>query len=1313
MAIIIFPPNPNQGDTFTADNGVVYTYDGVKWEGATGNLLNVTTDVIPSVDATYNLGNSTNQWQDVWVSGNVEASYFLGNGAYLTGISGGANTGQITFNNTTISGPSYYDQNAPDVILQAGSRATATGNVVAASLYLKPGHTFGPPGNVVVGYYNLWNFNDSTGNLIMPSNTSSINYANGQPYGGTGGGATDWANIGNISGPNGPQDIIIGYNAGANSSGQQSVAIGYAAGQTNQGVGAVAIGAGTAELGQGNAAVAIGPNAGEFNQGVNAVAIGLLAGTSAQGNNAVAIGTATGGHGDNSIAIGSRAGSGSSVGGQANNTIILNATGNYVTGVEAQTDSFYVAPVRNDTGNVTNALYYNTATHEISYGPAGGGSTGNFVFSGDNMLMPTIAKLNSGGIGNTNAAEFGTEVYSNGTAIYSSQIYMGAGTTEIRGIVDAAGAGLMYAGVEGAGFAGIVGMDPGVTSQYAIAVGPGNTILLGATTGNGNLTTTEYTAGVGAINGNGTLNGLLASSSNVVISNGNTAGWSFGSDGNLTLPGSIHGSGYISINPDPANSNLAWTFADFVANVAVFAAPISDNANIGLLWLPGSNGLATVSWAGNSDLTPLANTLLLNSSNAVTIATNGLSNTFAGNTQWLFDTAGNLTLPAGGIISDTGNDGIGLTAAAPPVSITLSGADHAPCNGTYTQVVGYQQSGLPTWFKSGDHTSQQYIVYNSGSNQWQAVTTDINTNPIYINTGSEYLPLAQWAGGYSGGPYPTGTYTYSNPAWTFGADGNLTLPGNTSSINYANGQPYGGSGSGYSNAAVATFLADYGSNTISSTGSITAGSITQAGIGNINGYNGYFANNLTAQGTVQATSFVSPTGNGTFYGNATTGLDALYAGLPTFTVLGTDVIAQFSANVDSYSQINLQNLNTGNLASADYIITADIGNNSSYYLDLGLASSTHNDPYFFGDVGFANDGYLTVVGPDYAGPSTANGPGNLVLGSSNGLIKMFVGNASQANVIATVSSSGLNVLGNITTAGDSGNITGANIISANTLTALSITQTGTGNINGYNGYFANNVTVQGTLQATGLIVPQGNGTFFGNSVSGNSALFAGVPGYTVLGSNVVVQFAGNANSYSQVNFQNIDTGSAATTDYIATADTGTDSTYYLDMGIAGSTYDNTNPNVSLGTSLFPLDSYVISAGSTNITPGGNLVVGTITPERVISFIAGGVNDTSIVQVIANTGISVYRSISSTGNIIAGNISTLETGGNITGNTVTAATAVVTTPTTVDNLPSAVTAGPGARSFVVDSNTITFYSNVGNAGSNSVPVFSDGISWRVG
>ena len=194
-------------------------------------------------------------------------------------------------------------------------------------------------------------------------------------------------------------------------------------------------------------------------------------------------------------------------------------------------------------GNVTQQI--SGANLKTYFASGGNASTGNFVFDGNVVNMPLTAQLNSGGIGNTNAAEFGTEVYSNGTAIYSSQIYMGAGTTEIRGIVDSSGAGLMYAGVEGEGFAGIVGMDPGVTSQYAIAVGTGNTILLGVTTGNGTITTTEYTAGVGALNANGTINGLLASSSNVVISNGNTAGWSFSADGELTTPqgGRLGGAG--------------------------------------------------------------------------------------------------------------------------------------------------------------------------------------------------------------------------------------------------------------------------------------------------------------------------------------------------------------------------------------------------------------------------------------------------------------------------------------------------------------------------------------------------------------------------------------------------------------------------------------------------------------------------------------------------------------------------------------------------------------------------------------------------
>ena len=297
----------------------------------------------------------------------------------------------------------------------------------------------------------------------------------------------------------------------------------------------------------------------------------------------------------------------------------------------------------------------------------------------------------------------------------------------------------------------------------------------------------------------------------------------------------------------------------------------------------------------------------------------------------------------------------------------------------------------------------------------------------------------------SSGAYIATQYNQSGNShqWTFDNTGNLILPDNNSSINYANGDPYGGGGSSnYGDSNVATFLGAFGSNTINTTGTVTAGNVTQSGVGNVNGYNAYFANNITAQGTLQATGLIIPAGSGTFYGNVDTGVNALFAGVPGYTELGTNVVAQFAANVNSYAQLNFQNLNSGDLASADYILTADNGNNSAYYLDLGLASSTHVDPYFFGDVGFANDGYLTVVGPTYDGPSTSSGPGNLVLGSSNGLIKMFVGNASQANVIATVSSTGLDVVGNITTGGVSGNITGANVINANTFAITGGTELG-------------------------------------------------------------------------------------------------------------------------------------------------------------------------------------------------------------------------------------------------------------------------------
>jgi hypothetical protein len=57
--------------------------------------------------------------------------------------------------------------------------------------------------------------------------------------------------------------------------------------------------------------------------------------------------------------------------------------------------------------------------------------------------------------------------------------------------------------------------------------------------------------------------------------------------------------------------------------------------------------------------------------------------------------------------------------------------------------------------------------------------------------------------------------------------------------------------------------------------------------------------------------------------------------------------------------------------------------------------------------------------------------------------------------------------------------------------------------------------------------------------------------------------------------------------------------------------------------------------------------------------------------------------------------------------------VKVTTVTVANLPSAATAGAGARATVSDATATTFYSVVAGGGANTVPVISTGSDWRIG
>ena len=191
-----------------------------------GNPFNQTLNTNSSVTFA-NISTSGAGGDIVGTNGNISnvnyvtANHFVGDGSLLTGITATANTGNVTFNNSAIVGPSFgvvpsanssvYIQPTVDSanVFQFGAdgNITASGNlglVTNSNLWkfdtngtlTLPGNTLqlgligGDTGifsinsaNVTVNADgNTWTF-DYAGNLTLPTNTSSINYANGAPYG--------------------------------------------------------------------------------------------------------------------------------------------------------------------------------------------------------------------------------------------------------------------------------------------------------------------------------------------------------------------------------------------------------------------------------------------------------------------------------------------------------------------------------------------------------------------------------------------------------------------------------------------------------------------------------------------------------------------------------------------------------------------------------------------------------------------------------------------------------------------------------------------------------------------------------------------------------------------------------------------------------------------------------------------------------------------------------------------------------------------------------------------------------------------------
>ena len=117
----------------------------------------------------------------------------------------------------------------------------------------------------------------------------------------------------------------------------------------------------------------------------------------------------------------------------------------------------------------------------------------------------------------------------------------------------------------------------------------------------------------------------------------------------------------------------------------------------------------------------------------------------------------------------------------------------------------------------------------------------------------------------------------------------------------------------------------------------------------------------------------------------------------------------------------------------------------------------------------------------------------------------------------------------------------------------------------------------------------------------------------ILFDHTVGQFSGNDSTYLQVNLQNFDgTGSG---DYIVTANTGTNSNSYIDMGINGSDFSGAGYS-----SMKPYDGYLYVMGPNEFSSQGNLVIGTASSNANVSVIVGGTTSSNLVLTFAKSGV---------------------------------------------------------------------------------------------
>jgi len=1069
-----------------ANVGGFYTWANTNYSTSSYANANVTAYLAANPQTgTYSNTNVSAYLAGNITSGNVTSTYFIGNGSKLTnvtaqylgasqvtgGYTSGTNTGYLTVGPNgllqssayalTLSTPNTYPtQNNINITPGTGGNVVLQGNIVAA------GNIYYGNGLVATGNITATNFLYPNGVSILTgisagagtySNTNVTAYLSGN---------ISTGNVRLSSGSwldfiNSDLNWRIGYNLGSYTK------------TTAQTTVDVVVGQGTA-----------GPDGFTVGQTGGASIFELVGYTRNAwfANNVTTVGNVTAG---NVLAAGFFYANGTpfTSSSYGNTQVAAYLVANPQAGTYSNTNvsAYLTTTTINTTGNITAGNLTTSGTYTVAnitttgaYGNITGAnvisantiSASNFVYSANGASILT-------GIG-------GTYSNTNVAAYLTTQTFYSNSNVAAYLVANPQGSTYSNANVVAnlANYVTNIVSTANITANYFIGNGAALSSLTYASIGN-----------------------IYGSSSNVTLQAGNY-NWTFDNTGNLSIPtnGNIiwaNGTVFSSGTGGSGSSGTLYTNANVVsmlaANTAVFIGPTGVIGNVATGNIQAN---ATAIFLG-------ANTVISNYGsptfgyathigNNVYFDANGVMryrNTQTGASD-LIVAPGTLNWYAtGGAV--TANTATGYTGAT-SLYMAISTSGMSLYNGAGLVSSGAITIQNATGLVTNQATTglfQNASTINTGTAAGLLVvgssTTNVTVGSSTVQSGNSPLVLRATgvyntvtslnsAGGY-------GNQTYTGISVTGGSGTGMIVSVTGSTSGYLNSATVTNPGTGYKNGDTITIPASPGNG--GSFVLLNYNSAAASGTGTAN-YTFSYDGNLTLPGNVLYAT------NSAIYGdftNSTVNYRTIFRPLAANSNPGI-----YAAPTGTGTAASWQAANSSNIANASKILIATNGttdvqlvsgiNGTGTYLPLSFLTSgtTQMQLDTGGNLNMVANGNITTAGNITAGNIIANHYGNSI-----GTAATYTGNLTAGNVIGnqygnsigtTATYSGNITAANIITTGTYGNITNANVISANTLIVSGNVTVANIIANQYGNSIGTTATYSGNVYAGNVIATGSSGT---------------------------------------------------------------------------------------------------------------------------------------------------------------------------------------------------------------------------------------------